>query len=143
MKPPLWPCPACGATFTTRNQSHSCGTFDLDALFVRSDPEVRRLFDDFSAATRRYGPVTVIAQKSRVAFQARMRFAAVTPRRRALAGHLVLRQRHDASCFSQIEKLGNCYRHVFRLEKPADVTALRPWIRLAYRTGTQEDIGHA
>ena len=141
-KPPLWACPKCAATFTTRNQSHSCGRFDLDALFLRSEPDVRRLFDDFSAAARRHGPVTVIPQKSRIAFQVRMRFAAVTPQRRALAGHLVLRERHDAACFREIEKLGNCYRHVFKLEKPADLTALRRWIGLAYRTGTQEGIGH-
>ena len=104
---------------------------------------MRRLFDDFSAAARAHGPVTVIPQKSRIAFQVRMRFAAVTPQRRALAGHLVLRERCDAACFTGIEKLGNCYRHVFRLETPADLAALRRWIRLAYRTGTQEGLGHA
>jgi hypothetical protein len=45
--PPLWACPKCGARFASANLSHSCGRFDRDALFARSDPIVRR---------RRLGP---------------------------------------------------------------------------------------
>ena len=64
---PLWRCSACGERFTTRNQNHSCGTFDLDALFAKSDPIVRVLFDRFVALVKKQGPVRVIPQKTRIA----------------------------------------------------------------------------
>jgi hypothetical protein len=137
---PLWRCPKCGARFTTRNQQHSCGTFDLDALFARSAPLVRELFDRFSALVAAAGPVTVIPQKTRVAFQVRMRFAAVSPRKQALVGHLVMRERHDEPCFETVEKLGNCYRHAFRATRLSDLTPLRRWIRRSYVTGQQRDL---
>lgn len=137
---PLWTCPSCEARFTTRNQRHSCGRFSLEALFERSDPAVRDLFDRFVALAKEHGPVTVIPQKSRVALQARMRFAAVTPQRHALAGHLVMRERHDAACFRQIEQLGSCYRHVFRIDSAPALARLRTFMRKAYRTGTQADL---
>lgn len=137
---PLWTCPKCQARFTTRNQQHSCGRFDLDALFARTDPSVRAVFDRFAEMIAACGPVTVIPQKSRVAFQARMRFAAVSPRKRALIGHLVMRERNDAACFTEIEKLGNCYRHAFRAETVADLAALKRWLRPAYKTGLQDGL---
>jgi hypothetical protein len=136
----LWTCGKCGAQFTTRNQQHSCGRFDLDTLFSRSEPIVRELFDEFVRLARECGSVTVIPQKSRIALQVRMRFAAVTPQRRALAGHLILRARHDAPCFKTIEAFGDrCYRHAFRLEHRAHLEALERWMPLAYRAGTQEE----
>lgn len=137
---PLWTCPVCEARFTTRNQRHSCGRFSLDALFARSEPAVRDLFDRFVALAKAQGPVTVIPQKSRVALQARMRFAAVTPQRHTLAGHLIMRERHDAPCFTQVEQLGHCYRHVFKVDSARALAPLRAFMRKAYRTGTQEDL---
>ena len=66
------------------------GSFRIDALFSRSEPQVRVLYDRFVALVKAVGPVRVIPQKSRIAFQVRMRFAAVTPQKTALKGHLVL-----------------------------------------------------
>ena len=88
--PPLWRCPSCGRPFANRNQSHACGVGDLDALFARSDPQVRATFDRVVEAARRCGPLDVVPEKTRVALQVRMSFAAFTPRRRWLDGHVVL-----------------------------------------------------
>ena len=80
----LWRCPRCGERFTTRNQWHACGSFDIEALFVRSQPIVRRLYDRFLKLVRESGPVTVIPQKTRIALQVRMRFAALMPQKDVL-----------------------------------------------------------
>src|SRR5262245_49321599 len=86
---PLWACPVCGQTFVSRNMPHSCQVVALDEFFAGS--ELRGLFDLFLAAARENGPVTVNATKSRIALQARMRFAGIQrPRKRYLLANFVL-----------------------------------------------------
>jgi hypothetical protein len=53
-------------------------------------PAVRATFDAVLAAVLALGPVEVLAEKSRIALQVRMSFAALMPRRHWLNGHLVL-----------------------------------------------------
>ena len=59
-------------------------------ISVSRRPEVRARFDAILAAVEALGPVQVLAEKTRIAFQVRMSFAAFMPRRRWLDGHLVL-----------------------------------------------------
>ncbi len=139
-KPALWRCGKCGEQFTTRNQWHSCGSFDLDSLFARSDPIVRHLYDRFLDTVQECGPVKVIPQKSRIAFQVRMRFAALMPRKTSLRGHLILAERHDVACFEKVETLSpRNHLHAFRLHSEAQFGAdFRRWVREAYKVGCQE-----
>jgi hypothetical protein len=141
-RPDLWTCRRCGARFTTRNQRHSCGRFSLDALFARSQPQVRALYERFARLVAACGPVVVIPQKTRVAFQVRMRFAAVTPQGGALRGHLVLAERRPSACFQRIDSLGpRSHVHVFRIESPAAFTAeFARLVRAAYAVGRQEHL---
>jgi hypothetical protein len=138
----LWTCPACGERFTSRNQWHSCGSFPLNEIFSGCDPKVRKLYDRFLALLKEVGPVRVIPQKSRVAFQVRMRFAAVTPQKTALKGHLVLAERHESPCFVKIETLApRSHLHVFRLAREEDLGKdLRRFLRESYRVGRQEHL---
>jgi Domain of unknown function (DUF5655) len=139
---PLWRCPKCDARFTTRNQQHSCGQFHLAELFAHSTPRVRRLYAGFVRLVRSQGRVIVIPQKTRVAFQVRMRFAAVTPLRSCLRGHLVLGARHEGPCFLRVESLSprNLVHH-FRLESEEQLTPeLARWVREAYKVGRQEHL---
>lgn len=135
----LWQCPRCGARLVTANGWHSCGTFDLAPLFARSEPNVREIYDAFLAALNEIGPVTVIPQKSRIAIQARMRFAALVPQKSALRGHLVLSRRTPSPCFSKIESLGpRSHVHVFRLGAAREIdAAFRRLLRAAYAVGEQ------
>jgi hypothetical protein len=114
----------------------------VEELFSRSEPQVRELYDRFVALVNDVGPVRVIPQKSRIAFQVRMRFAAVTPQKTALKGHLVLADRHESPCFVKIETLGpRSHLHVFRLETPKDLgRELRRFLRESYRVGRQEHL---
>jgi hypothetical protein len=136
-KPGLWRCPKCGQRFTTRNQWHACGSFELEALFTRSEPTVRRLYDRFLGIVRRCGPVTVIPQKSRIALQARIRFAALTPQKSALKGHLVLPQRRPSNRFTKIETYSpRSHAHVFRVRSAEELDKeFRDLIREAYLAG--------
>ena len=74
-KKPLWTCPTCGHRFVTRNMWHSCSNYSLEGHFERKEPSVRQVFDKLLGLAEQCGPVTVIPQKTRIAIQARVRFA--------------------------------------------------------------------
>ncbi|HET7248969.1 MAG TPA: DUF5655 domain-containing protein [Gemmatimonadales bacterium] len=99
----LWICPRCRRRFANRNQSHACGRHDLAHHFQGKDRRIRALYDAVRRAVARCGPVTVIPEKTRIAFQARMSFAQVTPRTRWIDGHVVLARRlpHPRSAASK------------------------------------------
>ena len=139
---PLWTCERCGRTFANRNQSHACGRYRLEDHFERRPPEVRALFDAFLAALEEVGPVTVLPQKTRIAFHVRMSFAQVTPRRDGLDGHLVLARRIEDPRFLAVETFSpRNHLHRFRITNAAEIDArMRAWIREAYAVGEQRHL---
>ena len=85
-----WTCPRCGAPFANRDATHSCVSIDLDDRFVGASPDVRAAFDRLVELASVDGPVAVVAQRSRIALAAPMRFLAVQVRRDYLTGHVFL-----------------------------------------------------
>ena len=142
VRKPLWICPRCGRSFANRNQSHACGGADLEHHFAERPPEIRKLFHLFLAALEEIGPVTVLPQKTRIAFHVRMSFAQVTPRRWGLDGHLVLARRIDDPRFTEVRTFSpRNHLHRFRLERPEDIDArMRAWMREAYAVGEQRHL---
>ena len=139
---PLWRCPACGRAFANRNQSHACGRHDLESHFAGKAPEVRAIFDAFLAMVELSGPVTVLPEKTRIAFQHRMSFAQLTVRRRWVLGHLVLARRVEDPLFTKVETISaRNHVHHFRIDEPAQVEALADHAREAAAVGRQEHLG--
>jgi hypothetical protein len=139
---PLWTCPRCRRRFANRNQSHACGRHDLAHHFRGKDRSVRTLFAAVRRAIAACGPVTMIPEKTRIAFQVRMSFAQVTPRRRWLDGHVVLARRVPSPRFRRIESLSpRNHVHHFRLVSTAEIDAeFRAWLREAYAVGAQRHL---
>ena len=139
---PLWHCKKCGRDFANRNQSHACGTHDLEHHFRGKPPAIRALFNEVVAAIERIGPVRVLPEKTRIAFHVRMSFAQVTPRQRWLDGHVVLARRLELPRFTKIESFSpRNHLHAFRLHAPSDIDdELREVLAEAYRVGKQEHI---
>ena len=138
---PLWRCAACGRAFANRNQSHACGTHGLDPHFEGRSPRVRAIYEAFLALLEEFGPVTVVPEKSRIAFQVRMSFAQLTPRREWVNGHFVLARRVEDPLFTRIESFSpRNHVHAFRLDDPADVEKLRAYAAEAYAVGRQEHL---
>ena len=135
----LWICPRCRRRFANRNQSHACGRHDLAHHFVGKDPAVRALFAAVERAIRECGPVTVLPEKTRIAFQVRMSFAQITPRRHWIDGHLVLARRAPDPRFRKIATISALnHVHHFRLTAPEEIDAgFRRRLREAYAVGTQ------
>jgi uncharacterized protein DUF5655 len=139
---PLWHCPACGRGFANANQSHACGRYELEDHFAGKPPLVREIYAAFLAMIEEIGPVTVLPEKTRIAFQTRMSFAQLTVRRHWVLGHFVLARHAENPVFNKVETISpRNHVHHFRLDTPADVTPLRDSAGEAYAVGRQEHLG--
>jgi hypothetical protein len=138
----LWRCPKCARRFANRNQSHACGRYSLESHFRGKPPAIRTLFRAVLAVVRRCGPVTVLPEKTRIAFQVRMSFAQVTPRVNWLDGHVVLARRLEHPRFRKIESISpRNHVHHFRLVETSDVDReVAAWLREAYEVGQQHHL---
>jgi hypothetical protein len=139
---PLWPCPACGRAFANANQSHACGRYELEGHFAGKPPLVREIYDAFLAMLEEFGPVTILPEETRIAFQTRMSFAQLTVRRHWVLGHFVLARRVEDPVFTKVETISaRNHVHHFRLEAPEEVRRLCDFAREAYAVGRQEHLG--
>jgi len=141
-RPRLWKCQECGREFANRNQSHSCGRHTLAHHFRGKPPAIRALFDGVVAAIRAIGPVRILPEKTRIAFQVRMSFAQVTPRQRWLDGHVVLARRLEHPRFRRVQTFSpRNHLHEFRLTQMSDLDAdFRAWLAEAYLVGDQRHL---
>jgi len=107
-------------------------------------PAVVDTFDRFRREVLRCGPVTVIPERTRVAFHTRMSFAVLMPRTRYLRGHLVLPGTVRSRRFDTTERVGRrTVVHAFRLSEPEEIDAqFSAWIARAYLVGTQRHLPH-
>jgi hypothetical protein len=137
----MWTCPRCGRTFAVRNQTHTCAPLgDVESHFARSQPPVREAYEAALAAVRRLGPVEVLAEKTRIAWQVRMSFAAFQPRVSWLDGHLVLARPVDSSRWRRVQVFSaHNVLHAFRLTGPDEVDGeFARWLAEAYAVGCQQ-----
>jgi hypothetical protein len=137
MATPLWECPACGQTFVTRNASHSCVRLSLDEFFG-DRLEQRRLYEALLELLRGFGPVTVNVTKTRISFQARVRFAAVNRvTRSGLVCHFWLKRRVESPRLGRVDLYPpDNYVHQFRLTRVDELDdELASWLRDAYEVG--------
>ncbi|MDQ2871033.1 MAG: DUF5655 domain-containing protein [Acidobacteriota bacterium] len=135
----LWRCPRCARRFANRNQPHACGRHELSALFAGRDPAILELFESLETLVRRCGPVTVIPEKTRIAFQVRTSFLAVSPRQMHLIGHFVFARRVPNPRFQKIDTISprNVVHH-FCLERLDELDEeFQGWIREAYALGRE------
>jgi Domain of unknown function (DUF5655) len=140
---PLWTCPRCGRSFANRNQSHACAAIlDLDQHLEGRDPEVVAILRRLVELAERNGPVTVLPEKTRIAFQVRMSFAAFTLRHHWVDGHVVLARRLGSPRFRKVETYSpRNHLHQFRLERLAEVDEeVAAWLAEAYRVGEQRHL---
>ena len=138
----LWQCPKCKRRFANRNQSHFCATHDLEHHFEGKADEIREIYDAFLKAIRRVGPVTVLPEKTRIAFQVRMSFAQLTTRSKWVDGHVVLARRFERPRFRKIETISaRNHVHHFRLMSAAEVDEeVASWLEEAYAVGEQRHL---
>jgi uncharacterized protein DUF5655 len=138
----LWMCPSCGRAFANRNQFHFCSNVRLDDHFAGRDPQVIATFNRLLEAAEKSGPVKVLPEKTRIAFQVRMSFAAFSLRRHWVDGHVVLARRLESPRFRRIDVISPRNQvHVFRLQEPSEVDdEVERWLAEAYSVGEQKHL---
>lgn len=138
----LWVCPKCGHRFVTKNMWHSCSNYTLEHHFTGRLPVVRSTFDRFLEVIEECGPVEVIPQKTRIAIQAKVRFAGCVVRKRWLLAHLWLTRRVRHPRLQRVEEYGpGTYGHQFRLDSPDDIDqALREFVAESYSVGLRKHL---
>jgi len=130
----LWSCPLCGVKLVTRNSSHSCGPFSVEAFLRGKSDAGRDLFRRFVAVVERCGPCSLAPAKTRVAFVAQVRFASVN----RVGGnyidvHFVLPRVIDSPRFSKVDHFGKLYVHHLRLRGPREFDRqLTHWLGQSY-----------
>jgi len=118
----LWTCPECGHRFVTKNMWHSCSNYTLDHHFDSASPNVRATFARFVALIEKRGPIEVIPQKTRIAIQAKVRFAGCAVRKKWMLANLWLTRRVRHPRLQRVEKFGpGSYGHQFRFDSPAEI----------------------
>jgi len=138
----LWTCPTCHRRFANRNQWHACSTIGLDEQLAGKSPEAVAIFRRFADEVRRCGPVSIIPERTRIAFATRMSFASVVLRKRWVDAGLVFGRRPRSSRFHRVETFSP-RNHVgtLRLETPEQVDGqVGRWIGEAYLVGLQRHI---
>jgi hypothetical protein len=138
--PTLWRCPKCHREFANRNQTHACASLhDLEHHFHGEGPEIRRMFERVRTMVESIGPVRVLPEKTRIAFQVRMSFAQITPRKNWLDGHVVLARRLESPRFRTIQTFSpRNHLHAFRISRVDEIDdELRAWLAEAYAVGRQ------
>ena len=88
------------------------------------------------------GPVTVLPQKTRIAFHVRMSFAAFMIRKNWVDGHVVLARRLENPRFRRIETFSpRNHLHAFRFENVDEIDdEVVAWLAEAYRVGEQRHL---
>jgi hypothetical protein len=119
---------------------HSCGRYRVADHFKGKDPAVRKLFRAFRALVASIGPATVYAQKTRIVFQTRARFAGLIVRRNRIEVGLWLKRRREHPRLYRIEFYPpNDYVHRIRLASLSEIDReLAQFVREAYKVGRQE-----
>ncbi|MFZ1219424.1 MAG: DUF5655 domain-containing protein [Chthoniobacterales bacterium] len=142
--PPMWRCPDCGRQFANRNQSHACGRHTLASHFAGKPKAVRAMFDKLLTIAKQNGPVIVLAEKTRIAFQVRMSFAAFVIRRNWVDGHVVLARRLENPRFRRLQTFSpRNHLHAFRLEHIDEIDdEVAAWFAEAYRVGEQRHLSN-
>jgi hypothetical protein len=138
----LWTCPNCGRAFANRNQFHFCSNVRLDDHFAGRDPQVVATLQALLEAAEKSGPVKVLPEKTRIAFQVRMSFAAFSLRPHWVDGHVVLARRLESPRFRRIDVISPRNQvHVFRLREPSEVDdEVERWLHEAYSVGEQKHL---
>jgi hypothetical protein len=118
----------------------SCARYRIADHFRGKDPITRKLYQQFKGLVQRFGPVKVYAQKTRIVFQNRGRFAGVQVRRNRLEVGLWLKRRREHPRLYKIEFYPpSDYVHRIRISDLSEIDSeLARFVREACKVGRQE-----
>jgi hypothetical protein len=138
----LWKCPKCGRQFANCNQTHACGHYTVEEHLKGKSPRVVSLYKRFAELVEKCGGVILAPSKSRIGFQVRMIFAAVSLNQNSLSCQVVLSRRLENPRFISIQSLSpRNHVHRFRIQSIEELDReVIAWLKEAYRVGEQRHL---
>ena len=137
----LWTYPKCGRRFVGRNAWHSCGDHTVGRFLAGKGARARELYDGFEQLIASCGDYEVAPAKTRIAFMARVRFAAVyAVSERGMTVTFGLPRPLQNARIRKVEHFGSWYLHWLRITSPDELDdELRGWLCESYhQMGLQE-----
>lgn len=133
---PAWKCPKCGRTLAMRNQMHVCSRLTLEDALAGKSAKAVALFRKILAMARRFGPVEIVPQKTRIALQGRKTFLGMKFLREAIDCEIPLPRRIEHPRFRKILSVSRgAHYHYLRIALPEELDAqARAWLQEAYRS---------
>lgn len=136
----LWTCPNCEKRFVTRNMWHSCGPHTIDEFMAGKSEQAWAYWNRLREMVGKCGPYSTVANKTRVGFMVRVRFAGVSAvSDRGMSLSFWLKQRIDDPRFRKVEHYGgNDYGYHIRVRSLDELDdQIQHWLCMAYEVGCQ------
>jgi predicted transport protein len=128
----LWTCPKCKRRFTRKNQRHACGTGDRASVLRNRPPELVALYEALERFAKSLGPVEVVARDRYVLFRSQRIFADLVVMAETLRLAIHLPREAKNPLFFKVAADRRHVTHVAKLIAPADLEAMKPFLREAY-----------
>ena len=137
----LWVCPSCGKRFVARNMWHSCGTHTVEAFMEGKSEAAWAYWDRLQKLVGECGPYSIVANKTRLAFMVRVRFAGMDAvSDKGMTFSFWLKDRIESPRIKRIEHYGgNDWGYHVRVERIDDLDdEVQGWLCMAYQVGCQQ-----
>jgi Domain of unknown function (DUF5655) len=136
----LWACPVCGKRFVTRNMSHSCGPHTVEQFMEGKGPLAWAYWDRLQEVVAACGPYSIVANKTRLEFMVRVRFAGMDAvSDRGMSFSFWLKERIDSPRFRKVVLYGRTdWVHHVRISSLDDLDdEVQGWLCRSYQVGCQ------
>jgi hypothetical protein len=136
----LWTCPACGKRLVTRNMSHSCGAHTVDQFMEGKGRQAWAFWERLQEMVGRCGPYTIVANKTRLEFMVRVRFAGMDAvSERGMSMSFWLKEQIESPRFRKVAHYGGrdwvYHLRLLALEDLDD--EIQGWLCRSYDVGCQ------
>ena len=136
----LWNCPVCGKRFVTRNMSHSCGPHTVGQFMEGKGPQAWAFWDRLQEVVAACGPYSIVANKTRLEFMVRVRFAGMDAvSERGMSFSFWLKEHIDSPRMRKVVLYGrNNWVHHLRVTSLDDLDEeVQGWLCRSYQVGCQ------
>jgi hypothetical protein len=137
----LWTCPRCGKRFVTRNMSHSCGSHTVEQFMAGKGPLAWAYWERLTEMVGNCGPYIVVANKTRLEFMVRVRFAGMDAvSERGMSMSFWLKERIESPRFRKVALYGGRdWVYHLRLTTLDDLDhEIQGWLCRSYEVGCQK-----
>ena len=129
-----WTCPNCNRVFSRNKQAHSCESFDLDPLFLKSAKGVRELYDILILKMKEFGPLDIRIGSFGISLRNLSTFLHIIPEKNHLTLSFVRDEAlDDFPVYQYYQQTSRKWSNLVKVESPEEIdNQLIGWLKDAY-----------